>query len=968
MAQVPVPLYPFTKSHFEVQYHPFVALHTSGSTGLPKLIVPSHGTLAASDTYQLMPSLGYPPTTVEALRGKRVFVGLPPFHAAGLFMLLAMTTYFDVIPVLGPLVPSTAEIVDQVHIYGDVKVSILAPSIVEDIVKTPEYFENLKRLEYVMYGGGPLSKEAGKLVSQKTAVASLMGSSETMLLPTVISNMEDWQYYAFSPYMGAEFRHHWEDLYEMVIVRKEGFELSQAVFYTFPDLQEYSMKDVYSKHPSKPGLWLYRGRSDDVIVFSTGEKINSLTMEGIIGIHPDVSSALVVGQGRFQSALLVEAKRPPATLDEQETLLENIWPAVERANEDCPAHGKIAKPFVLFTTAEKPMLRAGKGTVQRMSTVDLYKEELDTLYAQQRGPKRPTEHLLRLDREESLIRTLQPIVEDELHAGHFLNEDDLFALGLDSLKVTNLVRHINDSLLRVGRNDLRILPRTIYSNPTVNQLAHTVMEMTNGVPSPSHEAADSEEGMRAMLEQYTKDLPITAHTSLTLPPDALKTVILTGSTGTIGSHLLTNLLDNPAVAHIYCFTRINPTPPLKRQRKVHETNGLPAHFPSERVTFLETDLSQPYFGLPRPTYRKLLTSVTHILHNAWEVNFNLSIQSFQYPHIHGVRQFINFSSQSKYGAFIFFISTISTAMNYPVSHTGSMPESIIEELSLPQAMGYAESKYVAERMLDEAARISGVRSAVCRVGQVAGPTKGKGVWRTGEWFPSLIKSGVHLGYLPEELGPMEMVDWVPIDVLAGCIGELAVGSDRKAEILHHNASERGTTAMSVVDKESTSKGLTTPKEAGDASCFRQHNTTHANDSTTDAPTEATTNTSDGTADAPASSVKVYHLVNPSPTTYTALLPSILSTLQPNRQPKLVSFEEWVRTLQSSDPNPEPNPAIKLLDFFHGLAEMQKAGRKMVVLDTEDTQKSSGILKGLGEVTGEWMGGWMKGWGFDGRNS
>lgn len=188
------------------------------------------------------------------------------------------------------------------------------------------------------------------------------------------------------------------------------------------------------------------------------------------------------------------------------------------------------------------------------------------------------------------------------------------------------------------------------------------------------------------------------------------------------SHLLTNVLANPPIAHVYGFTRIHTTPPFNRQRTVHETNGLSARFPPERVTFLETNLSQPYFGLPRPTYRKLLISVTHILHNAWEVNFNHSIQSVQYLHIHAVRRFINFSSHSKYGAFIFFISTIGTAKSYPFSHTGPMPKSITDECSLPQAMGYAESKHVAESMVDEAARVSGMRSVVCSVGLVAGPT------------------------------------------------------------------------------------------------------------------------------------------------------------------------------------------------------------------------------------------------------
>lgn len=48
------------------------------------------------------------------------------------------------------------------------------------------------------------------------------------------------------------------------------------------------------------------------------------------------------------------SKMSSVTLDEQETLLENIWAAFERANEQCPAHNKIAKHSVLVTSLENP--------------------------------------------------------------------------------------------------------------------------------------------------------------------------------------------------------------------------------------------------------------------------------------------------------------------------------------------------------------------------------------------------------------------------------------------------------------------------------------------------------------------------------------------------------------------------------------------------------------------------------------
>lgn len=52
-------------------------------------------------------------------------------------------------------------------------------------------------------------------------------------------------------------------------------------------------------------------------------------------------------------------------------------------------------------------------------------------------------------------------------------------------------------------------------------------------------------------------------------------------------------------------------------------------------------------------------------------------------------------------------------------------------------MGYGESKYVAERLLEIAAGEFGVSAAICRVGQLAGPVKKGGMWSKQEWLPSV---------------------------------------------------------------------------------------------------------------------------------------------------------------------------------------------------------------------------------------
>lgn len=104
---------------------------------------------------------------------------------------------------------------------------------------------------------------------------------------------------------------------------------------------------------------------DDIIVFSNGEKLNPVSMEGAITACPEVTGSLIVGQGRFQSTLIVEAKNPPKSDLDVERLMKIIWPFVQKANQGCVQHGRIANELIGFTSPEKPFARAGKGTIQR---------------------------------------------------------------------------------------------------------------------------------------------------------------------------------------------------------------------------------------------------------------------------------------------------------------------------------------------------------------------------------------------------------------------------------------------------------------------------------------------------------------------------------------------------------------------------------------------------------------------------
>lgn len=103
-------------------------------------------------------------------------------------------------------------------------------------------------------------------------------------------------------------------------------------------------------------------------------------MEDLIGLHPDVKSALVVGQARFQTALLVEAREPSSYQAWKVGFADRLWPVVQEANAQCDTHTRISRDLILLTLPDKPFQRAGKGTVQRRMTVESYSEEIQKVY------------------------------------------------------------------------------------------------------------------------------------------------------------------------------------------------------------------------------------------------------------------------------------------------------------------------------------------------------------------------------------------------------------------------------------------------------------------------------------------------------------------------------------------------------------------------------------------------------------
>ena len=96
------------------------------------------------------------------------------------------------------------------------------------------------------------------------------------------------------------------------------------------------------------------------------------------------------------------------------------------------------------------------------------------------------------------------------------------------------------------------------------------------------------------------------------------------------------------------------------------------------------------------TYLQLSSSVTLVIHNAWKLDFNLRLSSFE-EHIRGTRNLVDFAAGSPLNEppHITFTSSTSTVASYNV---GIVPEIELDDPSVAARSGYGESKWVSERV------------------------------------------------------------------------------------------------------------------------------------------------------------------------------------------------------------------------------------------------------------------------------
>ncbi|KAG5642090.1 hypothetical protein DXG03_003614 [Asterophora parasitica] len=276
--------------------------------------------------------------------------------------------------------------------------------------------------------------------------------------------------------------------------------------------------------------------------------------------------------------------------------------------------------------------------------------------------------------------------------------------------------------------------------------------------------------IEALIEKYSSGLDANYGASIP-PPTSAPVVLLTGSTGHLGAHLLAALLQDDRVERVYALNQRVEGPQSLHERQLERFKDVgldPALLESEKLGLLPGDLTQPGLNLDRGRYGLLCGSVNIVIHTAWNLDFNVALNEFE-PHIQGTRNLIDLLKSGPNASTARFVFTSSTnAVQGWDKSRGAVTEGILTDASVALGGGYGEAKYISERILAK----SDLTTTSVRIGQISGG-RPKGAWATTHWLPILVKSSLALGGLPQAEG---FVSWVPADTTATALVDVALGS------------------------------------------------------------------------------------------------------------------------------------------------------------------------------------------------
>jgi thioester reductase-like protein len=258
-------------------------------------------------------------------------------------------------------------------------------------------------------------------------------------------------------------------------------------------------------------------------------------------------------------------------------------------------------------------------------------------------------------------------------------------------------------------------------------------------------------------------------------------IFLTGGTGLVGGHLLPKLaLADPKAQITLLIRAASEKEAQARLRAIWQewASSNEARIMPDRIRALRGDVTLPQLGLGGPAFKDLTVSVTHILHAAATVKFNLPLEEARMINCHGTQQVIDLAHQA-IRAKLQHVACLSTAYVCG-NRTGLIRE---EDLDCGQRFRntYEQAKFESEIFLR--AHQSNLPLTIVRPSIIVGDSQtGKTTSFNVLYYPLKL---FYQGLLPVIPGdPTTRLDVVSVDYVADAICHILLSPKHSGKTYH----------------------------------------------------------------------------------------------------------------------------------------------------------------------------------------
>ncbi|MFB6959412.1 amino acid adenylation domain-containing protein [Streptomyces sp. NPDC056309] len=367
--------------------------------------------------------------------------------------------------------------------------------------------------------------------------------------------------------------------------------------------------------------------------------------------------------------------------------------------------------------------------------------------------------------------------------------DSFFDIGGDSLLAAEAVTRTLAAYGLDARHG-RTLVHSLLRSPTLEDFTAAVTALT------------SVEGRRAQAapDAGAVDFRAEARLGFALPPPRgpepewrhPREVLLTGASGFVGAFLLDRLLRRTG-ARVHCPVRGRDAAHARQKVMRNLARfGLATTEAADRVECFPADLAEPGLGLEPGRAEELADTLDLVIHAAAQVNFLYPYEALRSANVEGTRQLVRLAAERAVP--VHFFSTIAVLAGFGTAGVRHVDEDLPLDHADRLTMGYAESKWVAEEVLRDAAG-QGLPVAVHRPYEITGDRR-TGACNTDTAICSLFKTITETGLAPDIPLPL---DFVPVDFLTEAVVHIAT-AHRATHRTYHMTNPRPASLRDMLDR------------------------------------------------------------------------------------------------------------------------------------------------------------------------